>query len=263
MSDLNKPYTEVYDVKADSRNKLRSALGLAIGTGITVAKKQQNIPLLVSLKNYKSALSRTNTHDLPEMANRVYNELKQNEEVASGAGLTSEKLTALQELITSFREIIENTHYKFSVRKTARKELNTLVSDCTAILRDEIDAFAGHCKETFPDFYNAYTTAREPRKSYKKKSSVNTALADISGTVTDSVSGLPLANVTVTLVGKEITVTTDSDGYYLIEDLEAGAYVVSCFTTGYNVPVPVTDDIAAGESVVIDFSLIPADPVNN
>jgi hypothetical protein len=263
VSDLNKPKTEVYGVKTDSRNKLRSALKLAIGTGITVAKKQQNNPLLLALKNYKRVLSRTNTHDLPEMANRVYNELKQNETVATGAGLTPEKLTDLQKLTDSFREIIETTDYEFSSRKTARKELNSLVSDCTLILRDEIDAYAGHCKDTFPGFYNAYFTAREPRKS-RKKNVADTELADISGTVTDSVTGLPVANATINVLEMETAFTTDADGYYLVDDLGAGAFTLGCHATGYDVPDQVKDEVTAGESVVIDFRLVPTvNPLNN
>ncbi len=264
LSELNKPFAEVIGVKSDSRNQLRTALRLAIGTGITVAKKQQNVPLLNSLKSYKTSLSRTNTHDLPEMANRVYAELKQNETVATGAGLTADKLEALHDLSSTFREITESTDYEFSTRKAARRELITLVSECNTILRDEIDAYAGHCRDTFPGFYNAYVTARAPRKSRKKKSSVNTALCDISGTVTDGVSGLPLPNVTINLQGRDVSTTTDADGYYLFDELPAGNYIVTCHTTGYNVPENVTDDVAAGESVVIDFVLMPVvNPVSN
>lgn len=264
LSELNKPYTEVYGVKSDSRNQLRSALRLAIGTGITVAKKQKNVPLLNSLKRYKTSLSKTNTHDLPEMANRVYTELKQNETIAVGAGLTADKLEALHELSSTFREITESTDYEFSTRKAARKELTSLVSDCNTILKDEIDAYAGHCKDTFPGFYNAYTTARTPRKSRKKKSAVNPALCDISGTVTDGVSGLTLPNVTINLQGYDLSCTTDADGYYLFDELSAGNYTVTCHTTGYNVPENVNDEVAAGESVVIDFVLMPVvNPVSN
>ena len=97
VSSLNKPYSEYIGVKTDSRVKLRKALSLAIGTGITVATRQKNNPLLVALKNYKTVLIRTTIHDLPEMANRVHTELMQNEAVAAGAGLTAEKLTALHE----------------------------------------------------------------------------------------------------------------------------------------------------------------------
>jgi hypothetical protein len=257
VTDLKKPYTEVYVLKADSRNKLYLALKLAIGTGITVAKRQKNEPLLLALKNYKQTLNRTTIHDLPEMANRVHTELMQNVTVAAGAGLTAEKLTALQALTTNFREIIESTDYVLSTRKTSRKELKALVSECIHILQDELDPFVGHCIDTFPEFYNAYTTVREHKKRTKKKGVINTGLADITGTVTNSVTGLPIANAIIRLIGDESVFTTDEDGYYEIDELEAGKYIVSCHLTGYDVPETVTADPVAGESLVIDFSLAP------
>ena len=257
VTELKKPYTEVFGLKADSRNKLGSALKLAIGTGITVAIRLNNAPLLLALKNYKRTLNRTTIHDLPEMANRVHAELMQNVTVAAGAGLTAEKLTALQALTTNFREIIESTDYVFSTRKTFRKELKALVSECIHILQDELDPFVGHCKDTFPDFYNAYTTAREPKRRTKKKGLINSDFADITGTVTDSVTGLPIATAIIGLAGDDSVITTDEDGYYEIDELLAGKYNVNCHSPGYNVPENVMAEAAAGESLVIDFILVP------
>ena len=262
VSELKKPYTEVLGLKADSRNKLGSALKLAIGTGITVAVRQNNAPLLLSLKNYKRTLNRTTIHDLPEMANRVHAELMQNVTVAAGAGLTAEKLTALQALTTNFKEIIESTDYTFSTRKTSRKELKTLVSECIHILKDEIDPFVGHCKDNFPEFYNAYTTAREPKKR-TNKGKIHTVLVDISGTVTDKVTGMPIANAIISLLEEESVFKTDEDGYYEIDELSAGKFNVSCHCPGYNVPENVKAEAADSESLVIDFILIPVNATLN
>jgi len=257
ISNVSKPYTEFHGVKSDSKEKLYSALSLAIGTGITVAIHQNNSPLLQALKSYKSSLSRTTIHDLPEMANRVYLELKQNETLAIGAGLTAEKLTALKDLTTDFREIIESTDYELSTRKTDRKELQTLISECIHILRYELDPFVAHCKDTFPDFYKAFITLRARKRRGKKKSAETLALCDISGTVTDSVTNLPVANATVLLTGDETVYTTDEDGYYLIEDVTDGARIINCFAPGYDKTQPVQDTIGVGESVIIDFNLVP------
>lgn len=259
VSSLNKPYSEYIGVKTDSRVKLRTALSLAIGTGITVATRQKNNPLLVALKNYKTVLSRTTIHDLPEMANRVHTELTQNETAAAGAGLTAEKLTALHDLTANFREIIESTDYAVSGRKTGRGELNTLVMECNGILRDQIDPFVKHCQETFPDFYNAYFTLRAPKKG-RKKSVATPVLTDISGVVTNSVTGSPVAGATVILTGDETVYTTDADGYYLIEDVSADSCTISCFANGFDVPQPVQSALATGESLIIDFSLVPVTP---
>jgi hypothetical protein len=257
VSDLNKPMTEVYMVKSDGRKKLYTALKLAIGTGITVAKRQGNNPMLLTMKEYKRSLAHTTIHDLPEMANRVYEDLQQYQETATGAGLTPEKLAALLDLSNSFREIIESTDYIISSRKAARKELKALISECILILKDELDPFVEHCIDTFPAFYNAYNTARAPKRSYKKKITTISEVADITGTVTDSVTGKPIYEAVINIVDSETVETTDEDGCYEIDDVVPGKFNVSCHAPGYLVPDTVLADPVAGETLVIDFVLVP------
>lgn len=257
LTTLNRPYTEVHGVKMDSRDKLRSLLKLAVGTGITVATRQKNQPLLIALKNYKKILSKTNTHDLPDMASRVANELEQYQALAASTGLTAEKLAELKGLTTSFRELIEGTDYEFSTRKAARKELKGLISDCFNILNNELDPFVEHCRDTFPDFYNTYTTLRAKKKYRRKKSAVNADPTDITGTVTDSVTREPIEGAIIHLFETETVATTDEDGYFGIEEVAVAAYTVGCHAPGYLVAENVKADAKAGESLVIDFSLVP------
>ena len=113
------------------------------------------------------------------------------------------------------------------------------------ILRDQIDPFVKHCKETFPDFYNAYFTLQAPKKG-RKKSTVAPALTDISGVVSNSVTNLPVVGATVILTGDETAYTMDADGYYLIEEVEADSCTLNCFANGYEVPLPVQSALATG-----------------
>jgi hypothetical protein len=258
LTTLNKPHTEVYGVKMDSRHKLRSLLKLAIGTGITVAGRQKNQPLLLTLKNYRKILSKTNTHDLPDMATRVCTELEQYQTMAASAGLTAEKLTELKGLTTSFREIIEGTDYEFNTRKAARKELKGLITDCINILNNEIVPYVEHCKESFPDFYNAFTAAYSKKKYSRKKGvAVNAEPANITGTVTDSVTNEPVEGAIINLIETETVAITDEDGYYEIEEVAVANYTLGCHAPGYLVPESVKADPKAGESLVIDFILVP------
>lgn len=266
LTKLNKPYTEVLGVKKDSRNKLRSLLKLAIGTGITVATRQKNQPLLLSLKSYKKTLSKTNTHDLPDMASRVCNELEQYQAIAASAGLTAEKLTELKSLTTSFRTIIEGTDFEVSTRKAARKELRGLITECYGILTNEIDPFIEHCKETYPVLYNAYTTARNRKKYRRKRNLASSGTSEVIGTVTDSVTLKPIEGAIISLLQTETIVETDEDGYYEIDEITAETISVGCHAPGYIVADNVKANLKAGESLVIDFVLRPepvAVPVNS
>ncbi|HNX66374.1 MAG TPA: carboxypeptidase-like regulatory domain-containing protein, partial [Bacteroidales bacterium] len=213
-SELSVPKGELYGTKHDSEFRLRNALKQAIGTGITVALSQNNAPLVDALRNYKKNILVTRQHDLPEVATRVYNELLNSGETALGLGLTEEKLSELQALTNAFREEMELTDYKLSSRKNSRGILNALVTECGVILRDKLDQFADQCKVSNPEFYSAYITARGFKRRKKRRSNANTELCEISGTVTDSTTGMPLANAVVNLLSPETIETTDEDGVY-------------------------------------------------
>jgi hypothetical protein len=258
FSELSIPLSELYGGKRDSEARLRSALKQAIGTGITVALRQNNVPLLEALRRYKSNVFVTTQHELPEVATRVYNELVNSGETALNLGLTTEKLNELQELTNAFRETMEITDYNMSSRKNSRSTLSTLVSECNIILRDEIDAFVDQCRDSNPEFYSAYATARGTKHRRKRRNNVNTELSEITGTVTDGATGLPLANAVINLASPETIVYTDDDGVYVLEELEAADYTVSCHMNGYDVPTDVTVTAAAGDSLVMDFALTPA-----
>ena len=69
---------------------------------------------------------------------------------------------------------------------------------------------------------------------------------------------MPLANAVINLLTPETIETTDEDGVYMIEELEAGDYTLSCHMEGYEVPAAITVTAAAGENPVVDFALVPA-----
>ena len=257
LTELNRPRTELYNPKRALGQQVRLALRNAIGTGITIAKRQQNISLLTALRSYKRLFSKINQHSLPEVATRVYDELNGTGETVNLSGLSAEKLAELQGLIASYRETMADTGYVLAGRKTARAELAAVMIECNEMLRDEIDAFVENRKTEFPEFYNAYVTARGMRRRRRKKAGIAEP-CEISGTVTDSTTGLPLANAIINLLTPETIETTDDDGVYVIEELEPGEYTVSCHMEGYEVPASVTVTAAAGESPVVDFALVPA-----
>ena len=169
LTELNRPRIEFFNSKRDVEQKLRSALRNAIGTGITVAKRQQNLPLLTALKSYKKVISNINLHSLPEVASRVSDELSGIVETVTLSGLSAERFAEFQGLISSFRDIMAETDYIMSSRKTARAELSTLTVDCNGMLRDELDSFVENRKTDFTDFYNAYFIARRPKRRRKRK----------------------------------------------------------------------------------------------
>lgn len=80
----------------------------------------------------------------------------------------------------------------------------------------------------------------------------------ISGTVTDSESGLPIPAAAVTLVPGSSTQQTASDGKFEFTDLEEGLYTISVQKSGYqanrkNITV-ISDETI---ETIIQLSVIP------
>ncbi len=257
LSLIDRPYTEIYHERKDAGDRLVSALDDAIGIAISVATKMDDAVSARAMKNYRKRIKTASFNGVSEIALRVINFISPNAEEFQASGFPTGQFEALQELSGSFREIMQSTSFELSTRKTAKTELSALAAENRMILKVDLDNFVKSRRRAFPALYNAYMTERRIKR-HKRKSPGETTLCEITGTVTDSATGLPLADAVINLLSPETIVTTDEDGMYVIEDLEAGEYTVSCHIEGYEVPAGVTVTAVAGDSLVVDFALVPA-----
>jgi len=258
LSILDRPYTEHHAQKRDAASRLYSALDNAIGAAISTASELHDNVMLQTMKNYRTSLRHYSYHSLSETALRVVDILNANLETALLNGITNDEFAQLQELSSSFREIMQTTSYELSSRIAAHNELKSLSKANNKLLTDYLDLFVKGRKTAFPALFNAYMTERKRKQRRKKTVNSATEPAEITGTVTDSLTGLPLANAVINLTSPETIVNTDEDGMYVLDELEAGTYTVSCHLEGYEVPAGVTVTAAAGDSLLVDFVLVPA-----
>jgi TonB-linked SusC/RagA family outer membrane protein len=87
--------------------------------------------------------------------------------------------------------------------------------------------------------------------------SVHAQQGTITGTVTDQATGDPLENARVILVGPNRIEGTGRDGQYFFRGVPAGNHLVRVLRLGYR-PASDSTAVAAGESVDLDFAIIPA-----
>jgi len=258
LSQLMRPVSTVRTPKMDSQGRLRKELSKMLGIGISVATTQDNQPLIAILKNYDLQWKRCSAYQLYENALHVYNELSALKATGSVATLTDERLASFQSMVNSFGETLDMTDYRLTDRRKSRQDLRILIKANNKILRMQLDTFMRHLEDDFPEFYGQYMFLRKRRYKRSRNGNGATELCEISGTVTDSVSGQPLTGAVINLASPESIAHTDDDGYYLMDELAAGEYVVSCYLEGYDVPASITVTAAAGESLVVDFALVPA-----
>ena len=77
----------------------------------------------------------------------------------------------------------------------------------------------------------------------------------ITGHVTDSTSGAPVANARVIVVGTALSVSTDSRGAYMIASVPAGSYTVRALFIGYKPAEKTGVRVTANATVTLDFKL--------
>jgi TonB-linked SusC/RagA family outer membrane protein len=79
----------------------------------------------------------------------------------------------------------------------------------------------------------------------------------LTGTVTDRATGDPLENARVVVIGPNRIEVTGQDGRYTFRGIAAGTHSIRVLRLGYR---PATDTLAvsAGETVNLDFALVPA-----
>jgi hypothetical protein len=78
----------------------------------------------------------------------------------------------------------------------------------------------------FSGFFREYKIARRSNIHQKPNTATAETLTEITGTVTDSLTGEPIANATVDIADRVLLVVTDLDGYFLIDDLPEGDYLL-------------------------------------
>src|SRR5687767_6383865 len=76
----------------------------------------------------------------------------------------------------------------------------------------------------------------------------------LSGKVTDTETGLPLAGASIILSDSRIGTTTDTSGNYLLNNLPAGHTIIEVSYTGYKSIVDHIDVISGNNTR--DFSLV-------
>jgi len=263
ISKLLRPASTIHRPKQDSQLKLSVSLLEYVGMGMLLATHIQNKPLLDILRVYKSRIPNVSAYRLYEIAVHVADELTANSALAVEFGLTAEKLTAFKAQVADFGETLGNTTALLTDRKSGWGTLNKKLLACSQTIRMKLDPFMEFNEKELSDIIRDYMLVRGSRKRRKRVLKTDPVTGEFSGTVTDSTTGLPVENATINLLQHETAYSTDSDGYYLIDELEPGSYTVTCHATGFEVPEDISAQLVAGESLVIDFSLVPVNPLNN
>ncbi len=173
---------------------------------------------------------------------------------AISVGFTQERLVVLNQLAEDTEAIRVLTKEHSDLRKVDQHRLNTLLSEASMMLRDEFDWLMQDYTETNAVMCERYRMLRQRKKGIPKPETYT----DVSGTVTDKNTGEPVHNAKIVLVNVSgMDAVSDADGYYLLDEIDPGSYQLSCVAPGYLPGTEVAFTIREGESLAVDFALVP------
>lgn len=262
LSDLARPRSVIFRPKHDQLKKLRVATARMAGLGVILATSQQNEPKVSMYKAYKLNAWTGTAWALCQQAIQIGIELDKEQAIIGNVGLTPEKLAEFKATTIEFGNMLETTDTLSKQIIANRQELKTLMRANSAILQLQLDPFLNFIQDASPAFYREYKIARKSMIHTRTTATVAETLTDISGTVTDKLTGYPVANATIDIADRGLLVVTDEDGYYLIDELPDGKYLLGCHATGYKLAAIENVTIADGISLQVNFSLEPEVVIN-
>jgi hypothetical protein len=262
VSNLTRPVSLVYQNKTSRRDSFIESLQQAVKLGMAVARKTGNTALMDAATNYRREIGRTSDHKLYEMALHMNELLTPHSEMMGSLGNQTAFMVQFANQIQEFSQTLSGTGLSLNERKSGRRELNALLTECNQLLIQELDGLVATRKHTHGELYNLYTTMRMNRRS-RSKVGEKPGLSDISGMITNAVTGDPVADAQITLAQHATVTETDDDGFFAHEELHEGTYTVGCFAPGYHVPEKATVKLGYDESVEINFALQPINPMLN
>ena len=205
-------------------------------------KEQVNYPV--------SKLQNTNDELLIPVCNNILSIATTNAAAIIPYGVSAARVTAFEDIIEDYQNLIPNPRNAVSNRSAVRTSLKNLFKDADLIFKSQLDKLALQFKTTEEDFYNTYRNNRIILDAA-------TSNTQATGTITDSVTNLPIPNVTINVVDELYTATSDATGDYTIKIPVPGTYNLTFLAGGYNTKVQNGVVVTLGQSTALNIQLVP------
>ena len=254
---LRQPVFDIYQHRIDVRIKFKETLQSQIAIVLHFAVKIDDKPLIKLVMGYRSKTQLAAAYNLYAIGINVLQLLTEHQDQMVGLGFTAAELTAFTAELEAYNQSMQDARFQLNSRKNNRADLKLAMSQCDTLVKGRIDTFIAHTALKYPALNQEYRLARFRKRKKGKPGEEETGTADISGTVYEGATGKPIENVTINLIELDHVVETDEDGSFLFDELPAGNYTLTYHGNDYQVPEAVKVNLADGESLVYDFTLVP------
>lgn len=259
-SGLVYPVTFVRRERVTYTLQLREEVRRMSDLGSLIAKKHNDVVLLSKMRQYRTMSYKLSAFKLVESAFDIADMLENFSEDAITVGFTVEEVTAFRNLAQQLSESMTGIRGKLDDRRSSWLEIRSLFKVCTVLLREHFDPFVRFNGKAYPEFAATYILLRKRGGNSKKSKPADAETCEISGTVFNSATNEPVVKATLTIAEFNLVEQTDEDGYYNFEGLAATAYQIGCTAPGFDVPAIQSVSLANGESLDVDFVLVPVQP---
>lgn len=255
INTLVRPVEIIRKPRQVSRENLRTILSEFTGIGQAIAKSKNDVVLHSLMTTYRKQIGSASYFSLCEIGRQVKLSFDGMASEAEAFGVSTSRLNAFDEMINSLDNYMLETTNNLSDRRAGRSDLKSRLKSCNQLIRERLDKFVKFSRTDYPEFYADYIGVRGVA-SRTKRNRIAEVTYEISGTVTDKATGLPVANAIINILHMDTAATSDADGFYLLEDLAEGTYNLSCQAQGYELPEPVAVNLQDELPAQLDFALL-------
>ncbi|MDD2962852.1 MAG: carboxypeptidase-like regulatory domain-containing protein [Bacteroidales bacterium] len=222
----------------------------------SAGEESANQLLIQKMSSYRREFNRSNLAQQLALMAEIRALCTDQTERLAARGFDQAWLTAFDTRQATLQAIATQLQQVRSLRAANRREIVSLHKEVNYILAYNFDPFMAIVDDSQPLLVESY---RNLRRLNRRKPSTGTAVVEtnLSGTVTDSLTGEPVNEAVVRSTDNFYETTSDADGYYLLDELEAGPLLVTCEADGYTPATPVEVTLANGDRPTLNFSLVP------
>jgi hypothetical protein len=233
--------TDIHGVTQDKK-ALRNSLAIAaevIASALTsFASVTGNNELKTSVKFSSAKLLNMRDDIMIETCSLI--NIKAGENIAALAdyGIDASTYAAFQLLLANTMAKNAATTAVRGHHKYYTKQSRELITEAIKLLKARIDTNLKVLRAAHPEFYEVYINSRavidlhgKPRTHILTEESA--LMGNIMGTITDAQSGEPIENAKIELVEKALSIETDQDGEFYLEEVPEGIHTIRVTKDGY------------------------------
>lgn len=219
------------------------------GTLVAIASREKKFEMLESMNFTRSQLEDQPAEMLPGICRLIYTTATGYKAALTAFNITDVALEEFEQMITKYEQHCTAPRKAIIVRKTLGETLKELFAETDQLLKHQLDKVTVFFKKENDSFYHEYRNNRIIVNQGSRSTKV-------SGKITNSTTGEPLKNVSVTAEGTGLLAHSDADGNYTLKIPKTGPVKMVFEQDGFH-PKTINDvELKLGRNTVLAVEMV-------